>query len=120
MNKENIPGFYLENIFPNSLIESFQNNGFKKINDGYLDIPPWPDIAMKKEDLFKKMGLGFLIKEKINSTNVSGSRNCIVDYFNGTNPGLEKNILKYDVFEKSPFPVKQLWGHHRWFIFEPL
>jgi len=82
---------------------------------GYLDIPPWPDIAMKKEDLFKKISFGLYSAEENNDE--KQDEMCIVNYFNGSDIEMEKNILKYSFLEKSPFPIKQLWGHHRYFIF---
>ncbi|HGY56654.1 MAG TPA: class I SAM-dependent methyltransferase [Caldithrix abyssi] len=115
-NKEPIADFYPQNILPKNFVRPLAKLGWQVRKKGYLDIPPWPDIAMKKEDLFKKMGLGFLAKNKSRQGNAE--RTCIVDYFSGKNPNLEKDILKYDFLEKAPFPVKQLWGHHRYFIFE--
>lgn len=117
-NNEVIPDFYMENIKPKNFVHLFENNGWQKQSAGYLDIPPWPDIAMKKEDMLRKAGLGFLVKES-EQGETTFEKKCIVDYFAGTNKDLESNILKYDFLEKAPFPVKQMWGHHRWFIFEP-
>jgi hypothetical protein len=118
-NNEVIPDFYLKNILPKNFVPLFEQNGWKKKKAGYLDIPPWPDIAMKKEDMLRKAGLGFLVKEDQEGGETTFEKKCIVDFFKGTNPGLEENILKYDFLEKAPFPIKQVWGHHRWFIFEP-
>lgn len=115
-NKENIPGFFPDNIKHKKIISGLKKYGWNIARSGYLDIPPWPDIAMKKEDMLKKAGLGFLVKEKTAEQD-SDNRTCIVDYFMGDKPGLEQEILKYSFLEKAPFPVKQLWGHHRYFIF---
>ncbi len=106
---------YLENIHPKNIKRLFNDLGWQTEKSGYLDIPPWPDIAMKKEDLFPEIGLGFLLK----SSDLPGEteRTCIVDYFNGSKPELEKEILKYSFMEKIPSPFKQGWAHHRWFIF---
>ena len=76
----------------------------------------WPDIPMKKEDLLKKAGLGFLIREKKNQDQPANVTN-ILDFFNGSKPDLEQQYFKYAFLEKAPFPIKQLWGHHRYFIF---
>ncbi len=110
-------GLYPEHIHPKTIKALFNGLGWKTWESGYLDIPPWPDIAMKKEDLFPKIGLGFLLNKTKN--NKSLQRTCIVDYFNGSHPELERDILKYAFLEKVPFPVKQVWAHHRWFIFTP-
>ncbi len=105
----------LDNIHPKNIKTMFNKLGWQTWKSGYLDIPPWPDIAMKKEDLFPKIGLGFLLKK--NNASEAVERTCIVDYFNGTRPALEEEILKYAFMEKAPSPIKQVWAHHRWFIF---
>ncbi len=118
-NKEVIPDFYLDHIQPKKFVPYFEGHGWKKRASGYLDIPPWPDIAMKKEDMLSKVGLGFLLKKGDQQDETPFEKKCIVDWFSGKNPNLEKEILKYDFLEKVPAPVKQVWGHHRWFIFTP-
>ena len=116
LNDTQIPGFYLHHILPKSIQSAADKFGWKLWKRGYLDIPPWPDIAMKKEVLFSKLGLGFLIKK--NTASASETRTNIVDYFNGRNPDLEEQILKYSYLENAPTPIKQIWGHHRYFIYE--
>lgn len=118
ISKDIIPDFYRDNILPKNFVPLFEQQGWKKKKAGYLDIPPWPDIPMKKEDMLRGIGLGFLIKENAESGETTFDKKCIVDFFNKKRPELEQNILKYDFLEKMPFPIKQLWGHHRWFIFE--
>lgn len=116
---KNLPQhFYPQNILPKSFVPHLTQHGWKLQRRGYLDIPPWPDIAMKKEDMLRKAGLGFLVKKEEDEQPQTGARTCIVDYFNGSRPQLEEEILKYSFLERAPFPVKQVWGHHRYFIFE--
>ncbi len=119
MDKNRPENFYPQNILPQSFVPYFTEGNYKLLRKGYLDIPPWPDIAMKKEDMLRKAGLGFLVKKK-EARQQNNARTCIVDYFNGSRPQLAKEILKYSFLENAPFPVKQLWGHHRYFIFEKL
>ncbi len=116
-NRQPIADLYPQNCDPKSFVPLLTDLGWSVRNKGYLDIPPWPDIAMKKEDLFKKIGLGFVAKNR-KQTAGEAQRTCIVDYFSGEKPELARDILKYDFLEKSPFPIKQIWGHHRYFIFE--
>ena len=83
---------------------------------GYLDIPPWPDIAMKKEDLLQKIGLKWLANRlKSKEENYI----CILDYFTGKNPNMEKEMLKYSWLENSPWFIKRFWAHHQYLIFTP-
>jgi len=118
-NKDEVSGFFPKQIWPKSFDPEFEQAGWKLIDRGYLDIPPWPDIAMKKEDMLRKAGLGFLVKEE-ESGQPAFEKKYIVEWFSGEKPQLEEEILKYDFLEKIPSPFKQLWGHHRWFIFEPV
>jgi SAM-dependent methyltransferase len=83
---------------------------------GYFDVPPWPDIAMKKEDLLQKIGLCWfakILKSK------EGNRYSILDYFNGKDPALEERVLKWSFLENSPQMLKRYWAHHQYFIFVP-
>lgn len=86
------------------------------VENGFLDVPPWPDIAMKKEDLLRKFGLK---KKDDGIKDGEGECLCILDYFSGKNMEMEKEILKYNFLENSPRIIKSLWGHHRYYICEP-
>lgn len=114
--KNDIPDLFPENIHPRKIIAAAQDDQWRMKGSGYLDIPPWPDIAMKKEDILKKIGLGFLARRNTSDDPQAG-RVSIIDWFAGAQPELEKNVVKYDFLEKAPFPVKQIWAHHRYFIF---
>ena len=43
---------------------------------GYFDVPPWPDIAMKKEDLLRNLGLKW-VADRLKSKGNDGL--CILD-----------------------------------------
>lgn len=114
---KNIPDFYPGNILPKKILSEAGRLNWKVIKKGFLDIPLWPDIPMKKEDLLKKAGLGFLIRGKKNQGQTASVTN-ILDFFYGSKPDLERQYFKYAFLENAPFPIKQLWGHHRYFIFK--
>jgi len=81
---------------------------------GFFDVPPWPDIAMKKEDLMEKIGF----KRLAQKMEKKGERHiCILDHFSGKNPDMERTILKYAFLENSPRIFKRFWAHHQYFIF---
>jgi len=85
------------------------------VKTGFFDVPPWPDIAMKKENVLKMVGLGWLTKSKESS---NGEGRCILDYFKGQSPAMEKDIMKYGFLERSPKWLKKWWAHHRFLLFE--
>ena len=43
---------------------------------------------------------------------------CILDYFNGNNQNMDKEILKYAFLEKSPRIFAKFWAHHQYLMFE--
>ena len=97
-------------------MRAMENRNWKLVEDGYFDVPPWPDIAMKKEELLEKIGLSWLARKY---ERTAAERWCILDYYNGRNKSLEKDILKYSYLEDIPQPLKRMWAHHRYFIFTP-
>jgi ubiquinone/menaquinone biosynthesis C-methylase UbiE len=118
IHSEEIENLYLKNIHPKYLKTILKNLDLPIKETGYLDVPPWPDIAMKKEEMLKKIGLGFILKKNTGIDDALFEKKCIVDYFNGTKPNLEKDTLKYDFLENAPSFMKLLWGHHRYFIID--
>jgi hypothetical protein len=105
-----------EHIQPERLIASMEKLKWQTRERGYLDVPPWPDIAMKKEDFLKALGLKRLAKafERRNGEGIS-----ILDYFSGKRKGLDKEMVKYSFLEKSPGICKRFWAHHQYFTFVP-
>ena len=84
--------------------------------EGFFDVPPWPDIAMNKEDLLYSIGLksiaGRLRKKE-------GNAICIIDYFNGTKKEMKREVLRYSFLENAPMFFKKSWAHHHFLIFTP-
>ncbi|MBI4845907.1 MAG: methyltransferase domain-containing protein [Candidatus Omnitrophica bacterium] len=111
-NLEEIP--YPDNIDAKKIIHILGVQGWDVKERGYFDVPPWPDIAMKKEELLAK--IGFKKNKDINSEK---DYICILDFFNGKKIAMEKEIMKYSFLENSPILVRKLWAHHQYFIFEP-
>lgn len=116
LSDKNSKSLYEENINPAKIRKIMLKYNWQINEKGYLDIPPWPDIAMKKEDLLKKIGLKRLSK-KIKT----GDENhiCILDYFSGKKKSMGKEILKYSFLENSPGVFQRIWAHHQYFIFTP-
>jgi len=104
------------NIRPDRIKGIIRNAGWRSVDQGFFDAPPWPDIAMKKEDLLRKAGLGFLATRLENKRS---DTTCILDYYGGKNKGMEEDVLKYAFLEQLPDLFKQFWAHHRYFIFAP-
>ncbi|MFA5014649.1 MAG: methyltransferase domain-containing protein [Actinomycetota bacterium] len=100
-------------IDPLKIKETMRNFNWQIAEEGFMDTPPWPDIAMKKEDLLQKFGLGRRRGREVER------RICILDYFSGKNIDMEKEVLRYAFLENTPSFFQSLWAHHRYFIFTP-
>ncbi|MBW1779889.1 MAG: class I SAM-dependent methyltransferase [Deltaproteobacteria bacterium] len=85
---------------------------------GYLDAPPWPDIAMPKEDLLRKMGLTRYAR-RLKNRITEEKRVCILDYYNGKKKEMKGKILRYAFLENTPGLLKSIVAHHRYIVFTP-
>jgi nucleoside-diphosphate-sugar epimerase len=103
-----------QHIRPERFTPILKKLGWRLEDRGFFDIPPWPDIAMKKEDFFKKLGWRGPGEQ-------SGRKEreplSILDYYAGKKEGMEADMKKYGFLERAPWPVNRLWAHHRYFIF---
>jgi SAM-dependent methyltransferase len=115
--KNDDSGLYLNNITSGRIKKIMRRLDWKVSEQGFLDIPPWPDIAMKKEDLLQKIGFkGFADRIK----NKDDNHLCILDYYSGKKKNMESEITKYAFLEHSPWIVKRFWAHHWYAVFSPM
>jgi len=115
MSKKGYQNIHPENIVPARFSRILTGLGWRLKDRGFFDIPPWPDIAMKKEDFLKIPGWG----RRGKGSEMRGREPlCILDYFSGKKPSMEQDMKKYAFMERAPWPVDRLWAHHRYFIFE--
>jgi hypothetical protein len=110
-------GPHTNSVNPKNIKKIMLKFGWQVEEDGYLDVPPWPDIAMKKEDLLYEIGLKRLADRLRNR---KGNYVCILDYFSSKKKNMDREILKYGFLEHSPRIFKIFWAHHRYFIFTPI
>jgi Methyltransferase domain len=84
----------------------------KVVDEGVLDVPPWPDTVMPAADVLKKFG--------IRSRQFSGSNWnwSTMDYYLGRRPELQAQIERYAFLEHAPLPwqIKSIWAHHRYVV----
>lgn len=87
----------------------------------YIDVPPFPDIAMKKEDFADLLHLGWLLRLLSNGQGEGPAYLCIMDYYTGKNPAFADEMLKHAWVERfAPRFFKYFWGHHIYLVFEPV
>ena len=115
LRPHNAEEYELKHINSDWIISCVEPHGWRLVKTGFFDVPPWPDIAMKKENMLRMVGLGGLAKS-MESRQAAGL--CILDYFAGRSPAMGKDILKYGFMEESPNWLKKWWAHHRFLVFE--
>jgi SAM-dependent methyltransferase len=104
-------------IVPKAIRQAMVGRGWHLTDMDYIDVPPWPDIGMKKEEFLRLFGLGVLARTPRGTPDSSLT---IMDYYTGKDRGLPERMLRYYWFEKkAPRFVRALWGHHRYLQFEP-
>jgi SAM-dependent methyltransferase len=93
---------------------TLEGRGLTIIEEGVLDVPPWPDTVMPAAELLRRLG----IKSKKLERQFSGDdwRWSTMDYYLGRRPELEDIINGYAMLERIPLPwrVKVVWAHHRY------
>jgi SAM-dependent methyltransferase len=108
-----------ENVSPGELHRRMGSLGWSLAESGYIDVPPWPDIGMKKEDFLKLFGLGFLVADRTGANEIAPPL-TIMNYYTGTDPDFPSRMLRYHWFEqKVPKLIKAIWGHHCYLLLEP-
>lgn len=90
--------------------------GLEIIEEGLLDIPPWPDTVMPAAQVLRRLGL----RSKRLEDRFSGERWrwSTMDYYLGRDPDLMERARRYTWLERSllPRPLKLLWAHHRYLL----
>jgi len=106
-----------QNISPRTLTKNMGSLGWHLVERGYIDVPPWPDIGMKKEDFLKVFGLRFPMRHGTKKVDTSLT---IMNYYKGVDPNFPARMWRYYWFEKRmPNILKTFWAHHRFLTFEP-
>ena len=83
------------NVIKDILVQS----GFKIIQEGVIDIPPFPDVAIP-------------VGRKVSSE----WKWNIMDYYMERDDDLLRRIEKYSWIEKSSLPFKTFWAHHKFVL----
>lgn len=92
--------------------------GVHFIEQGVLDVPPWPDTVMPAAEVLRRLG----IKSKKLESQFSGegwSWSTMAHYL-GQEPDLYERVIKYAWLDHAPIPwqLKLVWAHHRYILGE--
>lgn len=91
-----------------------KNEGVTFIDQGVLDVPPWPDTVMPAAEVLKRLG----IKSKKLDAKFTGDgwTWSTMAYYLGQQPDLYDQVMKHAWIDHAPIPwqLKTIWAHHRY------
>ncbi|CAG0947145.1 hypothetical protein ANRL1_03727 [Anaerolineae bacterium] len=88
----------------------------KFIDEGVLDVPPWPDTVMPASQVLRRLGIR---SKKLDAQFTGAGWNwSTMDYYLGRRPELKAMIDRYTFIEHAPLPwqIKAIWAHHRYVL----
>lgn len=98
--------------------ETLKAAGIEFIDEGVLDVPPWPDTVMPAAEVLKRLGIkSKKLNEQFTGDGWSWST---MAYYLGEQPDLRERVMKYAWLDHAPLPwqVKAVWAHHRYVLGE--
>lgn len=86
------------------------------IDEGVLDVPPWPDTVMPATEVLKRLGIQS--QELQSQFEGDGWNWSSMDYYSGKRPELKAQMDRYAFLERAPLPwqIKSIWAHHRYVV----
>lgn len=93
-----------------------EESGVEIIEQGVLDVPPWPDTVMPANEVLKRLG----IRSKKLEDQFTGDdwQWSTMAYYLNEEPDLRERVMKYAWLDHAPLPwqVKSVWAHHRYLL----
>lgn len=90
--------------------------GILIIDEGVLDVPPWPDTVMPAAEVLKRLGIQ---SKKLNDRFTGeGWSWSTMAYYLKEQPELRDQVMKYAWLDHAPIPwqLKTIWAHHRYVL----
>ena len=90
--------------------------GAEVIDQGVLDVPPWPDTVMPANEVLKRLGIRS--KQLEEQFTGDGWQWSTMAYYLGEQPDLYDRVIRYAWLDHAPLPwqVKTVWAHHRYLL----
>lgn len=95
-----------------------QAAGVRPVDEGVLDVPPWPDTVMPATEVLKRLGIR---SRKLNARfSGDGWTWSTMAYYLGQEPDLRERVMKYAWLDHAalPWQLKLVWAHHRYILAE--
>ena len=90
--------------------------GVQIIDQGVLDVPPWPDTVMPANEVLKRLGIrSRKLEEQFTG---DGWQWSTMAYYLGQEPELYERVIRYAWLDHAPLPwqIKAVWAHHRYLL----
>ena len=98
--------------------KTLKAEGVSFVDEGVLDVPPWPDTVMPAAEVLKRLGIR---SQKLNDqfTGEDWTWNTMA-YYLGEQPDLRERVMKYAWLDHAalPWQLKTVWAHHRYVLGE--
>lgn len=90
--------------------------GVEIVEEGVLDVPPWPDTVMPANEVLKRLGIRSATLDA--QFTGDGWQWNTMNYYMGREPDLYDRVIRYAWLDQAPLPwqVKAIWAHHRYLV----
>jgi len=96
--------------------KTLKTEGVTFVDEGVLDVPPWPDTVMPAAEVLKRLG----IKSKKLDDQFTGEgwTWSTMAYYLGEQPDLRERVMRYAWLDHArlPWQLKTIWAHHRYVL----
>ena len=95
---------------------TIEGQGYHVLEQGIMDVPPWPDTVMPMAELLQRLGIRWQWLQRRFSGN--SWQWSTMGYYLGRQPQLAEQVLRHAWLERSRLPrwLKGLWAHHRYVL----
>jgi hypothetical protein len=93
-----------------------EEEGVEIVDEGVLDVPPWPDTVMPANEVLKRLGIrSKSLEEQFTG---EGWQWSTMAYYTGASPDLRDRVMRYAWLDHAPIPwqIKTVWAHHRYLV----
>lgn len=93
-----------------------QAAGVEIVDQGVLDVPPWPDTVMPASEVLERLGIrSAKLQDQFSGEGWTWST---MAYYLGEQPDLREQVMRYTWLEYAPLPwqIKAVWAHHRYVV----
>ena len=95
---------------------ALEEAGLRIVQQGVLDVPPWPDTVMPASEVLKRLGLrSKKLEQQFTGDNWQWST---MAYYLGQQPELHERVMRYAWLDRVrlPWRLKAVWAHHRYLL----